>query len=75
MLELKKKKIPYLFIHTGQHNLGEYCELFGVKKPDIVLTPEPKKSSKFYAKIWKALFWNLEVFVKIRMQKKGQIFK
>ena len=66
MLELQRRKIPYLFIHTGQHNLGDFCESFGVKKPDVVLTPEPKKSSKFHAKVWKALFWNAEVFCRIR---------
>jgi len=68
MLELQKRKIPYLFIHTGQHSYKGFCESFGVKRPDIILTPEPTKSSKFYSKVWKALFWNAEVFVKIRIE-------
>jgi UDP-N-acetylglucosamine 2-epimerase (non-hydrolysing) len=68
MLELQQRDIPYFFIHTGQHNLGDFCELFGVKRPDIILTKEPTKSSKFYSKIWKALFWNLEVCIKIKKE-------
>ena len=32
MLELKKQKIPYYFVHTGQHNLKDLCEKFGVKR-------------------------------------------
>ena len=68
MLELQKRKIPYLFIHTGQHSFKGFCEIFGVKKPDVILTPEPTKSSKFFSKVWKALFWNLKVFVKLRIE-------
>ena len=36
MLELQKQKIPYCFIHTGQHNLQDLCERFKVKKPEII---------------------------------------
>ena len=46
MQELKKQKIPYYFIHTGQHNLQNLCEKFNVKKPDAVLTLEPEKTTK-----------------------------
>ncbi|MEI7719015.1 MAG: UDP-N-acetylglucosamine 2-epimerase (non-hydrolyzing) [archaeon] len=66
MLELQKKKIPYYFIHTGQHSLGDFCEKFGVKKPDAVLTEEPKTSSKFDTKKVKAALWNLVIIFKIR---------
>ena len=68
MLELKKKNIPYYFIHTGQHNLKDLCERFGVKKPDIVLTEETNKSSKFNSKEAKAIFWNLSLIFKIRRE-------
>jgi len=70
MLELEKEKIPYYFIHTGQHSLGDLCEKFGVKKPDIVLTKEPKKSSKFNSKEGKAILWNLGLLFKIRKELK-----
>ena len=51
MRELKRQGIPYYFIHTGQHNLRDLCEKFGVKKPDVVLTKESDKESKFWSKI------------------------
>lgn len=68
MLELQKRKIEYYFIHTGQHNLGEFCELFGVKKPDKILSEEPKKSSRFDSRVGKAIFWNLGLLVKIKKE-------
>jgi UDP-N-acetylglucosamine 2-epimerase (non-hydrolysing) len=68
MLELQKKKTPYYFIHTGQHSLGDFCEKFGVKRPDAVLTEEPKTSSKFNAKKMKAGFWVLEIILKTKRE-------
>lgn len=66
MKELQKRKIPYFFIHTGQHNLTDLCEDFGVKKPDIVLTKEPKTTTKFYANTNKAMFWGMSLILKIK---------
>lgn len=58
MRELENKKEDYWFIHTGQHPLGKACEEFGVKKPDFVLSPEPKISTKFWSKINRlSIFW------------------
>ena len=71
MLELQKRKIPYYFIHTGQHNLGNFCDMFNVKRPNIVLTEEPKKSSKFYSKIGKAIYWNISLVFKIKQELKN----
>ncbi|MEA3414146.1 MAG: UDP-N-acetylglucosamine 2-epimerase (non-hydrolyzing) [Nanoarchaeota archaeon] len=71
MLELKKKKISYYFIHTGQHNLKDLCEKFGVKKPDITLTKESVKSSKFNSKELKAILWNLGLLFKIKKELKS----
>jgi len=68
MIELQNKKTPYYFIHTGQHSLGDLCEKFGVKKPDKVLTEEPKTSSKFNTKKIKAVLWNLTIIFKIRRE-------
>jgi UDP-N-acetylglucosamine 2-epimerase (non-hydrolysing) len=68
MLELQRRKVPYYFIHTGQHSLGELCEIFSVNKPDVILTKEPKKSSKFNAKQGKAILWNLTLVGKIRRE-------
>ncbi len=70
MLEFDKQKIPYRFIHTGQHNLGKLCEDFGIKKPDVILTKEPESGSKFFSKIGKAVFWNLGLIFKIRKELK-----
>jgi len=68
MLELQKRKIPYYFIHTGQHSLGDFCKIFGVKRPDVILTKEPKKSSKFNSREGKAIIWNIKLIGKIRKE-------
>ena len=70
MLELQKRKIDYTFIHTGQHNLRDLCKLFGVKSPDVTLSKEPDTSSKFNARIGKALWWNLTLLFKIKKELK-----
>ncbi|MEK6925698.1 MAG: UDP-N-acetylglucosamine 2-epimerase [Nanoarchaeota archaeon] len=67
MLELQKQKKDYWFIHTGQHPLEESCEEFGIKKPDFILSPEPKISTKFWSKINKlSIFWFLSMIFKIK---------
>jgi len=67
MLELQKQKIPYCFIHTGQHNLQDLCKRFKVKKPEIVLSHESKEESKFWSKInKKSIFWNIDMIFKIK---------
>ena len=71
MLELQRRKVPYYFIHTGQHNLGNLCKMFSVKKPDIVLTKEPKTSSRFNSRQIKAIVWNLKLIGKIRRTLRG----
>jgi|TARA_Y100000310_G_scaffold263274_1_gene273422 UDP-N-acetylglucosamine 2-epimerase len=70
MLEFQKRNIPYYFIHTGQHSLKNLCEIFSVKRPDVVLTRAPKKSSKFDSKQVKAILWNLSLILKIRKELK-----
>jgi UDP-N-acetylglucosamine 2-epimerase len=70
MLELRRRKVPYYFIHTGQHSLGELCKIFSVKKPDVILTKEPKESSKFNSRQGKAVLWNLGLVGKIRKELK-----
>ncbi|MBA7600705.1 UDP-N-acetylglucosamine 2-epimerase [subsurface metagenome] len=67
MLELKKQKKDYWFIHTGQHPLGKACEGFGVKKPDFILSKEPSRSTKFWSKINRiSLFWFFQMIPKIK---------
>jgi UDP-N-acetylglucosamine 2-epimerase (non-hydrolysing) len=66
MKELDKRNISYYFIHSGQHNLGNLCDLFNVKRPDFVLTKEPDKSSKFNSSQLKAILWNYYIIFKIR---------
>jgi len=70
MLELQKQKINYYFIHTGQHKLTDLCETFGTKKPDVILSPEPDKSSKFNVKESEAIKWGLKMIFKIRKELK-----
>jgi UDP-N-acetylglucosamine 2-epimerase (non-hydrolysing) len=70
MHELKKRNISYLFIHTGQHGLGDLCKILEVRHPDVVLTEEPKTSSKFNAKQGKAIIWNLKLIRSIKRELK-----
>ena len=67
MLELKKQKKDYWFVHTGQHPLGKACEDFGIKKPDFTLSKEPDRSTKFWSKVNKLSFlWFLKMIIKIK---------
>ena len=67
MLELQKRKHDYWFIHTGQHPLKKACKEFGVKKPDFILSKEPKISTKFWSKVSKhSILWSLSMIFKIR---------
>ena len=67
MLELQSQKKDYWFIHTGQHSLKDFCEKFKIKRPDFVLSPAPKKSSKFMSKITLGtFFWNIKTMLTIR---------
>jgi len=68
MLELKKINRDYFFIHTGQHSLGDLCKIFEVKTPDIILSSEPNKSSKFNTKESKAIIWAIKIIFKIRKE-------
>jgi len=68
LLILQEKNIPYYFIHTGQHNLFDLCETFGVKQPDVILSTPPKKSSKFNAQESKAIKWAIGITLKIRKE-------
>ncbi len=70
MLELQKQDKYYYFIHTGQHKLGDLCEIFGTKKPDVILSVEPDESSKFNAKESKAIKWACGMIFKIRKELK-----
>jgi len=70
MIELKNKGKDYYFIHTGQHNLGNLCEKLGIKKPDVVLTEEPDKTSKFNVNQIKAILWNIGLIFKIKKELK-----
>ncbi len=67
MLELQKQKKDYWLIHTGQHPLKESCKEFGVKKPDFVLSKEPKISTKFWSKMNKnSIIWFFLMIFKIK---------
>lgn len=67
MLELERREKPYVFIHTGQHSLGKLCEEFGVKKPDVVLSKPPEKTTKFWTKAGKAIAWSFTIIPRIKL--------
>lgn len=67
MLELQKQKKDYWFIHTGQHSLKDSCEIFGIKKPDFILSRAPKISTKFWSKINRnSIFWLVLMVIRIK---------
>ena len=72
MLELQKRKIPYYFIHTGQNDSGinAICEKFKVKHPNVTLSKEPNKKSKFKGIRLHGIIWNLDIVIKIRHELK-----
>jgi UDP-N-acetylglucosamine 2-epimerase len=63
--ELDKRKLIYIFIHTGQHSFGNLLDQFKVKNPDLTLYTPPKKSSLFMNKIHKSLIWGFSVNFKL----------
>jgi UDP-N-acetylglucosamine 2-epimerase len=67
MIELKKRNEDYWFIHTGQHSLEKACDAFQIKKPDYVLSKQPKRGTKLGSdkgiKSWK---WYLKMIFKVR---------
>ncbi|MFH1308574.1 MAG: UDP-N-acetylglucosamine 2-epimerase [Patescibacteria group bacterium] len=66
MLELKKAKQSYWFIHTGQHPVEQACEQFKVKKPDYILSEQPKET-KFWSKInQKSVWWSMGMIFKVK---------
>ena len=67
MIELQKRNLDYWFISTGQHPLSQISKELGVKKPDFVLSEEPKKSTKFWSKInGFSIFWSFKMIFKIK---------
>lgn len=71
MLELKKRKVDYNFIGTGQHDLGksEVLGIFGLKKPDFMLS-----TNNLFTSIAKMFFWFFRMVLKYR-NKKYDIFR
>lgn len=70
MMELQKRKIPYNYIFTGQHQktMNELRENFSLKDPDIILHKE-----KDITKVGQMLIWLIKMMFKT-ITKKEQIF-
>ena len=67
MKELQKQNKDYIFIHTGQHPLGQDCEKFGIKEPDYILSKEPLLNTKFWSRINNlSILWCFSMLFKIR---------
>ena len=61
MLEFKKRRIEYLFIHTGQHNLDDLIKTFKTKAPDVVINAR----DGFKGDTGGAFGWGLKTLPKI----------
>jgi UDP-N-acetylglucosamine 2-epimerase (non-hydrolysing) len=67
MLELQRQKKDYWFISTGQHPLSQISSELEVKKPDFVLSEEPKSSTKFWSKInSSSILWSFKMIFRIK---------
>ena len=71
MVELKKRKIPFNFIFTGQHQetISNLRKIFNLKNPDVVLYHGPDITS-----IPKMITWSIKILAKTILHKK-QIFR
>ena len=61
MRELKKRKIDYIFIHTGQHDFGDLIKTLDVKKPDIIIN----QKNGFSGQTQSAIKWGIETLPKL----------
>jgi len=59
--ELDVRGIPYEFIHTGQHSLGDFCKKFKTKEPDIIINAR----NGFNSDTGGAFKWGLQTLPKI----------
>lgn len=72
--ELKKQNIDFQLISTGQHNLNNLSKKYKIKI-DKYITEPPIKSSRFGFSKFKALFWSLTIFWKVRNLIKKETLK
>ncbi|OGH05968.1 MAG: hypothetical protein A2W22_03510 [Candidatus Levybacteria bacterium RBG_16_35_11] len=67
MLELRKRKIPYSFIFTGQHKetITELLNIFKLEKPDFILY-----NGKDITRVLQMLIWGTRCLYKILRSRK-----
>jgi UDP-N-acetylglucosamine 2-epimerase (non-hydrolysing) len=66
--ELQKRKIDYLFVHTGQHNLDRVIKSFKIKSPDIIIDQQ----RGFNTNTGGAISWGIKIIPKIVSYLKSQ---
>lgn len=66
MRELQRRKMPYFFLHAGQHDIRDMIKQLNVKAPDLILEIPEVKRGRFEISTLKALLWNLGNFWRIR---------
>lgn len=64
--ELEDRGHEVTLVHTGQHDLEETCERFGIRRPDTVLSDQPEGSSRFNGSKLKAVQWTLGLMRDLR---------
>lgn len=64
--ELEDRGHDVTLVHTGQHDLEDTCERFGVRRPDVVLSEQPDGSSRFNGSKLKAVRWTLGLMRDLR---------
>lgn len=67
MRELAQQKIPYYYLHTGQHAVLDMVEQLRVKPPDSILEIPTEKRGRFQ-RILQALWWGFKKFFLIRSE-------
>jgi len=65
MLELQKRKMEYMFIHTGQHLVKDLVKELDIRSPDFSIAKLASKRGNFDSNSG-ALIWNLKLLFKIK---------
>jgi len=66
MRELARRKMPFYFLHAGQHRIDDLIKALSLKEPDEVLDRPDIVRGRFGVATFKALAWDLKMFWRIR---------
>ncbi len=68
MHALARKKVAYVYVHTGQHKVTDLAQELKVRVPDVVIEPPERAgpSRGRFSSLLQAIAWNARVFLRVR---------